>query len=131
MSVFDPRRLLLIFAHPGDESVFAGHIISQALERGVRVQVVTLTRGERGQTSLKQLESLNSSTTAMALHREAELASALDALGGPQHRFAGTRAYLDSGFRVNAWGDSASRAGLTSLPFRLHPQPSLPPISWL
>ena len=104
MSVFDPRRLLLIFAHPGDESVFAGHIISQALERGVRVKVITLTRGERGHTSVKELSSLNENSTAMALHREAELAGALDALGGPQHTFAGTRAYLDSGFRMNAWG---------------------------
>lgn len=104
MSVFDPRRLLIICAHPGDESVFTGHIISQALERGVRVQLVTLTRGESTQTKLPQLESLNSNRLAMSLHREAELASALNALGGPQHRFAGTRAYRDSGFRLNAWG---------------------------
>jgi N-acetyl-1-D-myo-inositol-2-amino-2-deoxy-alpha-D-glucopyranoside deacetylase len=115
MSVFDPRRLLLIFAHPGDESVFAGHIISQALERGVRVQVLTLTRGERGRTAVRALESLNSDTTAMALYREAELALALDALGGPQHHFAGTRAYLDSGFRVNAWGRFGRRRKVDEL----------------
>jgi N-acetyl-1-D-myo-inositol-2-amino-2-deoxy-alpha-D-glucopyranoside deacetylase len=115
MSVFDPRRLLLIFAHPGDESVFAGHIISQALERGVRVQVLTLTRGERGQTSVAELTSLNSNLTAMALHREAELTSALNELGGPQHRFAGTRAYLDSGYRVNAWGQLGKPRDLDEL----------------
>jgi len=104
MSVFDPRRLLLIFAHPGDEAVFAGHTIAQALQRGVRVQVLTLTRGERARTRVPQFEHLNGDLRAMGLKRESELAASLDALGGPQHRFAGTRAYLDSGVRLNAWG---------------------------
>jgi len=115
MSVFDPRRLLLIFAHPGDEVVFAGHTIAQALQRGVRVQVLTLTRGERAHTRAPQLEPLNGDLRAMGLQREAELAAGLDALGGPQHHFAGTRAYLDSGVRLNAWGQPGRHKRLDEL----------------
>ena len=42
------RSLLLVFAHPDDESVFAGGIASRLSEEGVRVSLVTATVGERG-----------------------------------------------------------------------------------
>lgn len=67
--------------------------------------VLTLTRGERGQTELPELRFLNSDQLAMAEHRSNELAQALDALGGPQHRFLGVRRYLDSGVRRTGAGN--------------------------
>ncbi len=92
-------------AHPDDESLFTGHIIASAMERGARVLVLTLTRGERGHTELPGLRFLNSDQLAMAQHRSNELKQALDALGGPQHSFLGVRSYLDSGVRRTAAGN--------------------------
>ena len=102
---FAPRRLLVVHAHPDDESLFSGHIIAAAMERGARVLVVTLTRGELGQTEVPELRFLNSDSLAMAEHRSAELARALDALGGPQHQFLGVRRYRDSGVRRTGAGN--------------------------
>ena len=102
---FAPRRLLLVHAHPDDESLFSGHIIAAAMERGARVLVLTLTRGERGHTELPELRFLNSDPLAMAEHRSTELAQALDALGGPQHKFLGVRRYWDSGVRRTGSGN--------------------------
>jgi N-acetyl-1-D-myo-inositol-2-amino-2-deoxy-alpha-D-glucopyranoside deacetylase len=75
------------------------------MERGARVLVLTLTRGERGHTELPGLRFLNSDQLAMAQHRSNELKQALDALGGPQHSFLGVRSYLDSGVRRTAAGN--------------------------
>ena len=42
------KSLLLIFAHPDDETVFAGGVASRCLEEGGRVALCTATLGERG-----------------------------------------------------------------------------------
>lgn len=45
----EPRRsLLLVFAHPDDESVFAGGIASRWSDAGAQVSLVTATMGDRG-----------------------------------------------------------------------------------
>lgn len=75
------------------------------MERGARVLVLTLTRGERGQTEVPELRFLNSDSLAMAEHRSVELSQALDALGCPQHKFLGVRRYLDSGVRRTGAGN--------------------------
>ena len=59
---FQPKRLLLVHAHPDDESLFTGHVIADAMARGAEVYLLTLTRGERGKvklTDLKPLEGRN------------------------------------------------------------------------
>ncbi len=43
-------RILLVFAHPDDESVFAAGFIQQALNLSVTVRLITLTCGEAGST---------------------------------------------------------------------------------
>ena len=101
---FSPNRLLIVHAHPDDESLFTGHLIAHALRGGSEVRVITLTRGELGNTELKEFEYLNSDTQAMALFREQELAEALNAFPGVEHKYLGQRAYRDSGMRINAWG---------------------------
>lgn len=40
-------RLLLVFAHPDDEAVFAGGLAQQALKAGAVVRLLTLTGGEK------------------------------------------------------------------------------------
>jgi LmbE family N-acetylglucosaminyl deacetylase len=41
-------KILLVFAHPDDESVFAAGLIQQALKLGCHVKLITLSRGEAG-----------------------------------------------------------------------------------
>jgi len=115
---FHPRRLLLVHAHPDDESLFTGHVIADALARGAEVYLLTLTRGERGKVKLADLKSLEGRNAEMGAFRTAELMTALDAfevetaatdsapatVARVQHSFAGTRHYLDSGMRINALG---------------------------
>ena len=101
---FSPNRLLIVHAHPDDESLFTGHVIAHALRGGSEVRVVTLTRGEMGTTEVKDLEYLNEDSQAMALFREQELSQSLQAFPGVEHRYLGQRAYRDSGMRINAWG---------------------------
>lgn len=103
-ATFNPKRLLVVHAHPDDESLFTGHIIADAVASKAEVMVLTLTRGERGRMKLEELKSLEGNLPAMGAFRTGELRNALQALGVKQHRFAGTRAYQDSGFRINAFG---------------------------
>lgn len=105
---FKPQRLLLVHAHPDDESLFTGHLIADAMNRGAEVFVLTLTRGERGKMKLADLKSLEGKYTAMGAFRSNELFNALKEFNKDdrevQHAFAGTRAYLDSGMRISALG---------------------------
>lgn len=104
--------MLIVHAHPDDESLFTGHLIAERLAAGAEVFVLTLTRGERGKVKLEELKGLEGQLGAMGSFREGELRVALSVLqqAGPgklQHAFAGTRAYLDSGMRVTATGKPA------------------------
>ncbi|MEI6590454.1 MAG: PIG-L family deacetylase, partial [Actinomycetes bacterium] len=104
---FKPRRLLLVHAHPDDESLSTGHIIAETLRTGGEVFVLTLTRGERGKVKLEELKSLEGNLHAMGAFRANELANAIaefSKLGNIRHRFAGVRAYLDSGARISRFG---------------------------
>lgn len=101
---FAPKRLLIVHAHPDDESLFTGHVIADRLAAKTEIKVFTLTRGERGKVKLDELKSLEGNLAAMGSFRAAELHEALKVFGKVQHAFAGTRAYLDSGMRINPWG---------------------------
>ena len=103
-ATFTPKRLLVVHAHPDDESLFTGHVIANAVNSGAEVMVLTLTRGERGRMKLEELKSLDGNLPSMGAFRAGELRNALAALGVQHFKFAGTRAYLDSGFRLNAFG---------------------------
>ena len=112
---FAPKRLLLVHAHPDDESLFTGHVIAKAIASGAEVFVLTLTRGERGKMKLEELKGLEGNLAAVGAFRAAELKNALNALGVKQHRFAGTRAYLDSGFKINAMGRAGKPKNMDEL----------------
>lgn len=105
---FAPKRLLIVHAHPDDESLFTGHIIADRIAAKAEVYVFTLTRGERGKVKLDELKALEGNLAAMGSFRASELHEALAAYGNAsakvQHSFAGTRAYLDSGMRINPFG---------------------------
>jgi N-acetyl-1-D-myo-inositol-2-amino-2-deoxy-alpha-D-glucopyranoside deacetylase len=101
---FKAKRLLLVHAHPDDESLQTGHVIADALSRGAEVSLITLTRGERGRAKLEELKSLEANPSAMGAFRAGELKNAMAALGVTNYKFAGTRAYLDSGMRIGNLG---------------------------
>jgi N-acetyl-1-D-myo-inositol-2-amino-2-deoxy-alpha-D-glucopyranoside deacetylase len=105
---FNAKRLLVVHAHPDDESIFTGHIIAERLAAGAEVYVLTLTRGERGKVKLEELKGLEGQLRAMGAFRSGELKVALSELQKAgsklQHSFAGTRAFLDSGMRINGMG---------------------------
>ena len=52
-ATFNPKRLLVVHAHPDDESLFTGHVIAEAVAAKAEVMVLTLTRGERGRMKLE------------------------------------------------------------------------------
>ncbi|NBR61667.1 MAG: hypothetical protein EBT86_08470, partial [Actinobacteria bacterium] len=74
------------------------------LARGAEVFLLTLTRGERGKAKLEELKSLEANRAAMGAFRAGELKNAMAALGVKNFKFAGTRAYLDSGVRIGQLG---------------------------
>ena len=112
---FTPKRLLIVHAHPDDESLFTGHIIADRIAAKSEVKVFTLTRGERGKVKLDELKGLEGNLSAMGSFRASELREALKVFGNVQHAFAGTRAYLDSGMRINPWGKPAKPRDLDEM----------------
>jgi len=101
---FKAKRILLVHAHPDDESLQTAHVMADAIDRGAEVYLLTLTRGERGKAKLEELKSLEANRAAMGTFRAGELKNALAAIGVTNYKFAGTRAYLDSGVRIGNLG---------------------------
>lgn len=93
------RRLLLVHAHPDDESILTGATIALHREQGDRVVVVTCTQGEQGEVIPAELAHLTADRDdALAAHRQTELAAALHALGCPEHQWlGGSGRHRDSG----------------------------------
>lgn len=71
------KSLLAVFAHPDDESFRPGGTLALLARRGVRVQVLTATRGEAGSCGNPPL----CSPAELPILREAELSCACKALG--------------------------------------------------
>jgi N-acetyl-1-D-myo-inositol-2-amino-2-deoxy-alpha-D-glucopyranoside deacetylase len=109
---FAPKRLLVVHAHPDDESLFTGHVLAKAVADKAEVMVLTLTRGERGRVKLEELKALEGDLAAMGAFRASELKNALKALGVSNFKFAGARAYLDSGMRISPFGKPAKPKNL-------------------
>jgi len=96
-----PRRILLVHAHPDDETVGTGATIARYVEEHALVVVVTCTRGELGEVvdpALADLASTGPDDDRLGEHRVGELAAAMEALGVREHRFlGGPGRFRDSG----------------------------------
>src|SRR3954464_6837498 len=85
-----PRRLLLVHAHPDDETIGTGATMAKYAAEGAHVTLVTCTLGEEGEVLVPGLAHLASDQEdRLGTHRIAELTDAMKALGVTDHRFLG------------------------------------------
>ena len=89
-------RILLVHAHPDDETINNGATMAFYAARGAHITLITCTRGEEGEVLVPGLSHLASShDDLLGAHREMELKSAMTCLGIKDYRFLGN--YRDSG----------------------------------
>ena len=100
------QRLLLVHAHPDDESIGQGATMAKYVAEGRGVTLVTCTAGEMGEILVPELEHLAADRDdGLGEHRRGELADAMAALGVTDHRFlGGFGTYRDSGMQWHADG---------------------------
>ena len=93
-------RILLVHAHPDDETINNGATMALYAALGAQVTLVTCTRGEEGEVLVPELAHLASNESdQLGPHREIELANAMKALGISDFRFLGDAStrFRDSG----------------------------------
>src|SRR3954453_4316661 len=95
----EPPRLLLVHAHPDDESITTGTTMAYYVARGARVTLLTCTLGEEGEVLVPEYAQLAADQAdQLGGLRIGELAEAMRALGVTDHRFlAGPGRFRDSG----------------------------------
>ncbi|RKT83341.1 N-acetyl-1-D-myo-inositol-2-amino-2-deoxy-alpha-D-glucopyranoside deacetylase [Saccharopolyspora antimicrobica] len=117
MTLTAPPRLLLVHAHPDDESLWTGGTIARYAARGVQVVVVTCTLGEEGEVIPESLRGLAADQAdQLGGYRVGELRSACAALHVTDHRFLGG---------IGRWRDSGmlwEQPGLASALPEAHPR---------
>jgi N-acetyl-1-D-myo-inositol-2-amino-2-deoxy-alpha-D-glucopyranoside deacetylase len=94
------QRLLLVHAHPDDETINNGATMAKYAAAGAQVTLVTCTRGEEGEVLVPSLANLASSADDnLGEHRVVELTNAMAALGIKDFRFLGApnKKWRDSG----------------------------------
>ena len=101
------RRLLLVHAHPDDESIYTGATMAKYAAEGARVTLVTCTLGELGEIIPPSLAYLAAAKEdRLGAYRIGELAAACAALGVTDHRFlGGPGRWRDSGMMGTAGND--------------------------
>lgn len=119
------RRLLLVHAHPDDETINNGATMAKYVAQGAGVTLVTCTLGEEGEVLVDGLAHLAADRDdSLGQHRIGELTAAMAELGVTDFRFlGGPGRYRDTGMAYNPDGfamapaevreDSLWRADLT------------------
>jgi N-acetyl-1-D-myo-inositol-2-amino-2-deoxy-alpha-D-glucopyranoside deacetylase len=103
-------RLLLVHAHPDDESLWTGGTIARYAAAGVHVTLVTCTLGEEGEVIPDALRGLAvDAADQLGGYRISELRAACAALGVSDHRWLGG---------VGRWRDS----GMAGVDANRHPR---------
>jgi len=96
MTELPARRLLLVHAHPDDESINNGATMARYAAEGAHVTLVTCTLGEGGEVIPPELAHLTGA--ALGEHRLGELTAAMRVLGVDDFRLlGGPGRYRDSG----------------------------------
>src|SRR3954463_14463847 len=93
------RRMLLVHAHPDDETINNGATMARYVAEGASVTLLTCTLGEEGEVLVPELELLAADhADQLGGYRIAELRAAMEALGVTDWRFlGGPGRYRDSG----------------------------------
>ncbi len=104
------KHLLLVHAHPDDESIGQGATMARYAAEGVGVTLVTCTGGEMGEILVPELAHLAADRDdTLADRRKVELANAMKALGVTDHRYlGGFQRYRDSGMQWHAAGHAVA-----------------------
>ncbi|MGW0390391.1 N-acetyl-1-D-myo-inositol-2-amino-2-deoxy-alpha-D-glucopyranoside deacetylase [Streptomyces sp. NPDC003042] len=99
MNGLPARRLLLVHAHPDDESINNGVTMAKYAAEGAHVALVTCTLGEEGEVIPPGLAHLAADRDdTLGAHRVGELGAAMKELGVTDHRFlGGPGRFRDSG----------------------------------
>ncbi len=110
MTLSTAPRLLLVHAHPDDESLWTGGTIARYAAAGVQVTLVTCTLGEEGEIIPASLRGLAADAAdQLGGYRIGELRAACAALGVSDHRWLGG---------VGRWRDS----GMAGVGANAHPR---------
>ncbi len=93
------NRLLLVHAHPDDETIGTGATMARYAADGAHVTLLTCTLGELGEVLVPEWEGLAAERgDQLGGYRIGELAAAMTALGVTDHRFlGGAGRWRDSG----------------------------------
>lgn len=101
------KRLLLVHAHPDDETIGNGATMARLVAEGSHVTLVTCTLGEEGEILVPEIAHYASDQEdRLGEHRIGELAAAMKELGVTDHRFlGGPGRFRDSGM---VWGEDGN-----------------------
>lgn len=100
MRVRTSKRLLLVHAHPDDETIGNGVTMAKYATAGAQVTLITCTRGEEGEVLVSDLANLASDKDdKLGEQRIIELTNAMNELGIKDFRFLGApdKKWRDSG----------------------------------
>ena len=104
------KHLLLVHAHPDDESIGQGATMARYVAEGTGVTVVTCTGGEMGEILVPEMEHMAADKDdTLADQRRTELDNAMKALGVTDYRYlGGFKRYRDSGMQWHADGHAVA-----------------------
>jgi N-acetyl-1-D-myo-inositol-2-amino-2-deoxy-alpha-D-glucopyranoside deacetylase len=115
VGVMTGRRVVVVHAHPDDETLWTGGMIARYAASGVEVVLVTCTLGEQGEVLIDELRGLAADCAdQLGGYRLVELRAACAVLGVTDQRFLGG---------IGRWRDSgmvAQPGARASVPAQLH-----------
>ena len=125
------RRLLLVHAHPDDETIGTGITMAKYANQGAKVTLVTCTSGEEGEVLVPELEHLASNKEdKLGPHRQIELSNAMKELKISDHRFlGGPGKFRDSGMIGTSPNERKDSFWQADLQVASEPKPKRTPIA--
>ncbi len=108
------RRMMLVHAHPDDETIGNGATMAKYVAEGAEVCLVTCTLGEEGEVLVDELSHLAADQgDELGQHRLGELKQAMDILGVTDFiRLGGDGRFRDSGMAYSDQGHAIARTEL-------------------
>lgn len=110
----EQRRMVVVHAHPDDETLWTGGMIARYAAAGMEVTLVTCTLGELGEVLSDELRGLAADRAdQLGGYRLAELRAACAVLGVTDQRFlGGIGRWRDSGMVAEPGARASARAQL-------------------